>query len=190
MPWLLCLKPRRCPLFFRRPNVIWTYHYKIKEHWTLLLTSVKASRTARFVYKNCFLFSAGMITSGLFWGFFADTLGRRKLLILGYYLDALIVLCSGLSQSFEMLLTFKYFGGFMWEVNFFSQSFANALNCSINGPFAVLTSYLSEFHSAKYRAKVQLLMGLVLGVASIILPVLAWGMFQLPINLNFLNISI
>lgn len=54
-----------------------------------------------------------MITSGLFWGFLADTLGRKKLLIIGYYLDAVMVLCSGLSQSFEMLASFKYFGGFM-----------------------------------------------------------------------------
>lgn len=55
----------------------------------------------------------GMITSGLFWGFLADTLGRRKLLIIGYYLDAIVVLGSGLSQNFQMLATFKYFGGFM-----------------------------------------------------------------------------
>lgn len=54
-----------------------------------------------------------MITSGLFWGYLADTLGRKKLLIIGYFLDGLLVLCSGLSQSFEMLATFKYFGGFM-----------------------------------------------------------------------------
>lgn len=55
-----------------------------------------------------------MITSGLVWGFLADTLGRRKLLIVGYLLDALVVLCSAFSQTFEMLAIFKYLGGFVY----------------------------------------------------------------------------
>lgn len=54
-----------------------------------------------------------MITSGFVWGFLADTLGRKKLLIIGYFLDTMMVLCSAFSQTYEMLATFKYLGGFM-----------------------------------------------------------------------------
>lgn len=55
----------------------------------------------------------GMISSGLIWGFFADTLGRKKLLVFGYLLDGLSVLVSGFSQSFWMLLISKFIGGSM-----------------------------------------------------------------------------
>lgn len=60
----------------------------------------------------------------------------------------------------------------------------STLNCSINGPFAVLTSYISEFHSAKYRAKVQLAMGLVFSGASLFIPLGAWAIFQTSINIK------
>lgn len=57
---------------------------------------------------------SGMITSGFVWGFLADTLGRKKLLVAGYFLDSFMVLCSAFSQTFEMLATFKFLGGFMF----------------------------------------------------------------------------
>lgn len=55
----------------------------------------------------------GMISSGLFWGLLADIWGRKKLLVLGYLLDAFFVISSGFSQSFGVLFTYKFFGGFM-----------------------------------------------------------------------------
>lgn len=62
-----------------------------------------------------------MITSGVVWGFLADTLGRKKLLVIGYFLDAAMVLCSAFSQTFEMLAIFKYLGGFMFVFHFISD---------------------------------------------------------------------
>lgn len=56
---------------------------------------------------------AGMACSGLFWGFIADTVGRKKLLVVGYFLDGTFVLLSGFSQSFTFLVVCKFFGGFM-----------------------------------------------------------------------------
>lgn len=56
---------------------------------------------------------AGMITSAVIWGYLADTIGRRKVLIYGYLIDAICVLCSSLTQNFEMLVAFKFLGGFM-----------------------------------------------------------------------------
>lgn len=56
---------------------------------------------------------AGMITSAIIWGYLADTQGRKKILIVGYLLDAVCVFCSSLSQNFTMLVTFKFFGGLM-----------------------------------------------------------------------------
>lgn len=43
-----------------------------------------------------------------------------------------------------------------------------------SGPFSAIASYLSEFHSTANRSRVQLVRGTATGIASIILPVIAW----------------
>lgn len=127
---------------------------------------------------------AGMIISAMLWGFLADTLGRKKLLVVGYFLDAIFVMCSGFSQSFEMLITFKFLGGFMYvALQKPVDLYIFILICfSVNGPFAALTAYLSELHTAKYRARVMFLFGILNCLANIIMPLLAW--LVLPINLE------
>lgn len=54
-----------------------------------------------------------MISSAIIWGFLFDVLGRRKLLILGFMLDAIFVFMSVLSQSLPLLIVSKYLQGFM-----------------------------------------------------------------------------
>ena len=56
---------------------------------------------------------AGMITSALIWGYLADTQGRKKVLVCGFLADAVCVVGSALSQNFQMLVVFKFLGGFM-----------------------------------------------------------------------------
>lgn len=57
---------------------------------------------------------AGMISSAIFWGYVADTKGRRKLLIFGYLADTICVLGGALSQNVVQLMIFKYLGGFTY----------------------------------------------------------------------------
>lgn len=54
-----------------------------------------------------------MITSAFLWGFLADILGRKKLQVYGYLIDAVCNIGCALSQTFWMLLIFKYLSGFM-----------------------------------------------------------------------------
>lgn len=54
-----------------------------------------------------------MISSALGWGFLADTLGRKKILVIGYLVDAIFVIIAGLSQTYGMLLSAKFFTGMM-----------------------------------------------------------------------------
>ncbi|CAH1373070.1 unnamed protein product [Tenebrio molitor] len=115
----------------------------------------------------------GMVSSGFVWGFLCDTLGRRKLMVIGYLLDAVFVVMSSFSQNFTLLLIFKFFGGLI-----------------INGPFAALTAYLSEFHCSKYRSRVQLVRGMIVSGGNLVLPLLAWAILPQEINLNLFNQNI
>ncbi|CAO1425766.1 unnamed protein product [Diamesa serratosioi] len=99
----------------------------------------------------------GMISSAVLWGFLSDILGRKKLLIFGYLLDGVVNIMCSLSQSFVAIMIFKFIGGFI-----------------ICGPFAVLMSYLSEFHGLKYRSRVMMSTGMFFSIANIMLPLLAW----------------
>lgn len=54
-----------------------------------------------------------MISSAFVWGFLCDTLGRKKLLVIGFLLDAFFVIMSASSQSFTLLMIAKFLGGFM-----------------------------------------------------------------------------
>jgi len=54
---------------------------------------------------------------------FVDVLGRKKLLVYGYLLDACVNILCGLSQSFTPIMIFKFFGGFMWVFIYFSYIF-------------------------------------------------------------------
>ena len=56
---------------------------------------------------------AGMIIAAVFWGYLADTQGRRKILLYGYLGDAVCALGSSMCQNFQMLVVFKFFGGLM-----------------------------------------------------------------------------
>jgi len=54
-----------------------------------------------------------MICSAVFWGCIADVKGRKKCLLLAYFLDALCMIGSAASQNVLQLMIFKYLGGFM-----------------------------------------------------------------------------
>ncbi|CAH1169081.1 unnamed protein product [Phyllotreta striolata] len=123
-------------------------------------------------YLNSAVF-AGMISSSFIWGFLLDTFGRRRLMIVGYFMDATVVFLSSLSQNFTMLIICKFLGGAI-----------------INGPFSAMIAYLSEFHSSKYRSRIQLMNGTLTSLAQIVLPLLAWGILPLPIHWTSHNFTL
>ncbi|CAF4818262.1 unnamed protein product [Pieris macdunnoughi] len=100
----------------------------------------------------------GMISSALVWGFLSDTLGRRKILVWGFFCSGLVEIAAAMSQSFTMLLITQFASGFLF-----------------NGPFAVLISYLAEMHRSELRARVILLTSLFYTIANATLPLLAWA---------------
>lgn len=59
--------------------------------------------------------------------------------------------------------------------------------CRINGPFAAFAAYISEFHCAKYRARIMILRGLIVHSANLVMPLLAWAVFPLNFELHLFN---
>ncbi|XP_062124873.1 synaptic vesicle glycoprotein 2B isoform X3 [Drosophila sulfurigaster albostrigata] len=109
---------------------------------------------------------AGMIISAIPWGFVADTMGRRLVLISGGWMDGLCVLCAAMSQTSTQLMVFKFFDGFI-----------------VCGPFAVVVSNLVEFHGKKHRAFIMLFIGFSVALGALILTIVAY--FLLPVHISF-----
>ncbi|XP_045461407.1 synaptic vesicle glycoprotein 2C-like [Harmonia axyridis] len=109
---------------------------------------------------------AGTFVSAFVWGFLFDTFGRRKLLIVGFFLNAIFAVLGSFSQTLEFLMVMKFMGGFI-----------------MSGPFAALTTYLSEIHSVSYRPKAPMLLGLWNAAGSLYLPLLA--SFVLPLKIEW-----
>lgn len=100
----------------------------------------------------------GMISSAMVWGFLSDTLGRRQIMVWGFFCSGLVEMTAALSQNFAMLLVTRFASGFLF-----------------NGPLAVLISYIAELHRTELRARVILFTSLFYTIASITLPLLAWA---------------
>lgn len=58
-----------------------------------------------------------------------------------------------------------------------------SFSLSICGPFAVVVSYLAEFHGKKHRPYIMLFVGLCVSAGSMIMPLLAYVL--LPVNIFF-----
>ncbi|XP_022908745.2 synaptic vesicle glycoprotein 2C-like isoform X1 [Onthophagus taurus] len=112
----------------------------------------------------------GMIPSAFIWGFMADTIGRKKIIVSCFAINAFFIILTGISQTYKMLVVLKFFSGFI-----------------ISGPIGTLTSVLSEYHSSQYRAQVVLLIGLVYAAGNMVVPLLAWLIIPLNWNVKFLN---
>ncbi|XP_063912390.1 synaptic vesicle glycoprotein 2B-like isoform X2 [Zophobas morio] len=109
----------------------------------------------------------GMISSCFIWGSLVDVFGRRRILIITHLIDSVFVIMAAFAPNLSVLLVAKFFGGFV-----------------INGPSMALTPYLSEFHGTQYRSRVPLTLGLLYSVGNIFLPLLAWALLPLNININ------
>ncbi|KAI5728484.1 hypothetical protein M8J77_016834 [Diaphorina citri] len=110
---------------------------------------------------------SGMITSGFFWGFISDVMGRQKPLYLGLLLDGIASFCLSCSQSFEYLILFKFLAGI-----------------AICGPFSLIYAYLSEFFDKSRRDSIVMMTGCFTSFGSLLQPVVAY--FIIPHNMEYI----
>ncbi|XP_037891379.1 synaptic vesicle glycoprotein 2B-like [Glossina fuscipes] len=117
---------------------------------------------------------AGMITSTIPWGFAADTIGRKKVLIAGLLSNAVFVVCCGFSQNVKQLLAFTFFDGL-----------------AICGPYAVTLTYLSEFHGLKHRRRIIMVFGILTCTSTILLPTIAYAVLphRLVLKTDYISLN-
>lgn len=128
----------------------------------------------------------GMIISAIPWGFVADTMGRRLVLISGGWMDGFCVLFAAMSQNSRQLMVCKFFDGLLWVCMQFASGLSLTLSPSprsICGPFAVVVSNLAEFHGMKHRHFIMLFVGVSISLGALVLPLLAY--FLLPVHIFF-----
>ncbi|XP_050510113.1 synaptic vesicle glycoprotein 2B isoform X2 [Diabrotica virgifera virgifera] len=110
---------------------------------------------------------AGMISSGLFWGYLCDALGRKKIIVYGYLVTGFFSVMAAMSTSKGMLMGAKFMSGLI-----------------LNGPYSATTTHITEFHSSKYRGTVHMIRGIFFSVINLFLPVLAWAILPRKINIT------
>lgn len=62
-------------------------------------------------------------------------------------------------------------------IRHFLEFTTHLLTYRVNGPAAVLFTYLTELHGPKYRAHVLMVVGWITQITLLMLPLLAWAIF-------------
>ncbi|CAK9821737.1 Synaptic vesicle glycoprotein 2B [Anthophora retusa] len=112
----------------------------------------------------------GMALTGFLWDHLTPYVGARNLFVLGLLADSVLNLIATAVDSYYVFLTIKFFTGVL-----------------AGGPFSMVIAYLSEFHSAKYKANFIRWGGLALNAAIVIPAVLGFLILPLPLDVNVFN---
>ncbi|XP_053674342.1 synaptic vesicle glycoprotein 2A [Anopheles nili] len=100
---------------------------------------------------------AGIIVSSHFWGYMADTKGRRRTLIVSLYLTAICALVSGLSINFSMMVIMRFLVGVF-----------------ISAPSATIFAYLGEFFKTVNRTLVITYASVAVGLSAVFTATTGW----------------
>lgn len=127
----------------------------------------------------------GIIASSFLWGYLADTKGRQIVIKWSLLLAFIASVASSFSNDFWSLLILRFLTGFLWvEKSFVEQAKNASLESfvrSVSGGYGPVFAYIGEFHTEKNRSKVILYASIILGIFTLVLPLVAW----LVINQDF-----
>jgi MFS transporter, VNT family, synaptic vesicle glycoprotein 2 len=79
-----------------------------------------------------------MMFGAYFWGSFADSLGRKKILIVISFVNAACIVASSFSQNYEFFMLFRFLNG-----------------AALGGAGPVIWSYFAEFQPKDKRGSVR-----------------------------------
>ncbi|XP_076251962.1 synaptic vesicle glycoprotein 2B-like isoform X3 [Rhynchophorus ferrugineus] len=111
----------------------------------------------------------GMVLSGFFWGFLVDTLGRRKMLFIGFVAETVVTVGKALTTRIGLLYFYQFCGGAL-----------------VGGLYVAMNTYLHELHSTSRRGYIQMMYGATFSVANILVPVMCAS--TILFNIYFKNI--
>ncbi|GAB0095015.1 hypothetical protein DMENIID0001_103410 [Sergentomyia squamirostris] len=115
----------------------------------------------------------GIILSSHFWGFLADTIGRRAVMMPTLFAAFLSTLLSSFSSNFWVFSVLRFLTGFF-----------------ISGSSATIYAYLGEFHNTKNRTRAIMASSTIFGLFSVMMPALAWSIMSKTWTLDFSIIGI
>lgn len=107
----------------------------------------------------------GMMVGAYAWGSVADSLGRKKVLIVISIMNALCIVASSFSQSYEVFMVFRFLNG-----------------AALGGSGPVIWSYFAEFQPKAKRGSMLSFMAAFWTIGNLLVAGLAW--IIIPTNIG------
>lgn len=108
----------------------------------------------------------GMMVGAYVWGSVADSLGRKKVLIVISIMNALCIVASSFSQNYETFMVFRFLNG-----------------AALGGSGPVIWSYFAEFQPKAKRGSMLSFMAAFWTIGNLLVAGLAW--LIIPSNIGF-----
>ncbi|KAK9889186.1 hypothetical protein WA026_004465 [Henosepilachna vigintioctopunctata] len=109
----------------------------------------------------------GMMTGAYVWGSVADSLGRRKVLIVISFMNGLCIVASSFTQSFEVFMIFRFLNG-----------------AALGGSGPVIWSYFAEFQPKVKRGSMLSSMAAFWTLGNLFVAGLAWLVIPAEIGIE------
>ena len=114
---------------------------------------------------NCIIF-VGMMVGAYVWGSLADSLGRKRVLIVISYMNAICIVASSFSQNFEFFMLFRFLNG-----------------AALGGAGPVIWSYFAEFQPKHKRGSMLSFMAAFWTLGNLLVASMAW--LIIPTNIGY-----
>ncbi|XP_034194459.1 synaptic vesicle glycoprotein 2B isoform X1 [Osmia lignaria lignaria] len=109
----------------------------------------------------------GMVLTSFIWDYLTPYVGTRNLFIFALFADSILNVLSSAVDNYYLFLALKFLSGVF-----------------TGGPFSMVIAYLSEFHSAKYKASFARWAGLAVNAAIIVPAALGFTILPLPLSVD------
>ncbi|XP_028145548.1 synaptic vesicle glycoprotein 2B [Diabrotica virgifera virgifera] len=110
----------------------------------------------------------GMMAGAYVWGSVADSLGRKKVLIVSSFMNALCIVASSFCQTYELFMVFRFLNG-----------------AALGGSGPVIWSYFAEFQPKSKRGSMLSFMAAFWTLGNLFVAGLAW--LIIPADIGFKN---
>lgn len=114
----------------------------------------------------------GMMVGAYAWGSVADSLGRKKVLIVISIMNALCIVASSFSQNYETFMVFRFLNG-----------------AALGGSGPVIWSYFAEFQPKAKRGSMLSFMAAFWTIGNLLVAGLAWWIIPSSIGFHTANFT-